>query len=215
MKPTVRTLLSIIMATSFVAAAVATPASAAQPSDKYNDMLKSLQKRMGKLTHDTWTASKRLEEIKRRLRGQGVSASKLVVLHENAMGSDFKLMSVLYKLDDNTIYFQDVDSGLLDSERPIEVLNDNIEPGNHRITVEMVYRGDSSIFSYMRWYTFRLRAAYTVHASTGKITSVKTSGYLKGDITYDLTERPSIRFDVGQLDFGRAGTGIKQGPAQK
>ncbi|HRE91349.1 MAG TPA: dihydrolipoamide acetyltransferase, partial [Myxococcota bacterium] len=65
----------------------------------------------------------------------------------------------------------------------------------------MVYRGDSSVFAYLKDYLFKLRASYTFYATKGKITTVRAIGFQKGDITYDLRERPSITFDVKQVSY--------------
>ena len=65
----------------------------------------------------------------------------------------------------------DNSSGVLDDDEPLEIFAGNVGPGNHSLTVEMVYRGDSMIFTYLRDYLFKLRASYTFYATKGKVTS--------------------------------------------
>ena len=89
-------------------------------------------------------------------------------------------------------------TGALDTDQPVEIFAGNVAPVNHNLHVEMIYRGDSSVFTYMNDYVFKLRANYTFYAPQGKITTVTSKGYLKGDVTYELTDRPSITFGVVQ-----------------
>jgi hypothetical protein len=92
-------------------------------------------------------------------------------------------------------------TGNLDDDEPLEIFSGNVAPGNHSLSVEMVYQGDSIFFTYLKDYVFKLRASYTFFASKGKITSVTSTGFLKGDITYNITDRPSIKFKVDQKSY--------------
>ena len=87
------------------------------------------------------------------------------------------------------------------SSSSLEIYNQTLTPGNHGLAVEMGYRGDSTVFAYLKDYEFKLRSSYTFYATKGKITTVRAIGYQKGDITYDLRERPSITFDVKQISY--------------
>ena len=69
-------------------------------------------------------------------------------------------------------------------------------PGNHTVSVVMVYRGNGfGIFSYLRGYVFTLRSSHTFTAEEGKQVRVKVTGYEKGGLITDLKDRPDIRFE--------------------
>ena len=77
-------------------------------------------------------------------------------------------------------------------------------PGNHLVSVVMVYRGNGyGIFSYLNGYVFTLRSSYTFRAEEGKQVRLKVVGFEKGGMTTDLKDRPAIRFDMELLDVKR------------
>ncbi|MFO0750265.1 MAG: dihydrolipoamide acetyltransferase [Myxococcota bacterium] len=174
----------------------------AAPADDIHDFqLRELEEKVLGLKEKVFRAKTRLLLLKERLLNDVIAEAKVVVFHENDMGSSFKPVQVLYHLDGEKIYFADDSSKLLDEQQTIEIFNQNMVPGNHVLAVEMVYRGDSAVFAYLKDYLFKLRASYTFYATKGKITTVRAIGYQKGDITYDLRERPSITFDVKQVSY--------------
>jgi len=174
----------------------------AAPADDIHDFqLRELEEKVVGLKEKVFRAKTRLLLLKERLLNDVIAEAKVVIFHENDMGSSFKPVQVLYHLDGEKIYFADDSSRLLEDQSSIEIFNQNMVPGNHVLAVEMVYRGDSSVFAYLKDYLFKLRASYTFYATKGKITTVRSIGYQKGDITYDLRERPSITFDVKQVSY--------------
>ena len=175
-----------------------TPPSNADAVHDYK--LRELEEKVVTLKEKVFRSKTRLLLLKERLLNDVIAEAKVVVFHENDMGSNFKPVQVLYHLDGEKIYFQD-NSELLDKKASLEIYNQNMTPGNHVLAVEMVYRGDSTVFAYLKDYEFKLRSSYTFYATKGKITTVRAIGYQKGDITYDLRERPSITFDVKQASY--------------
>jgi hypothetical protein len=119
------------------------------------------------------------------------------------MGGAFRLEQVVYYLDDNKIYFQDNRDGVLNDKEEFAIYDGNVVPGNHMISVEMVYRGSGSIFTYLKGYLFKIKSNYTFFASKGRIHKISVVGYEKGGITTDLEERPSVRYDVQQYQYSR------------
>jgi len=176
-----------------------TPPAAAD--DVHDYKLRELEEKVVTLKEKVFRSKTRLLLLKERLLNDVIAEAKVVIFHENDMGSSFKPVQVLYHLDGEKIYFQDDTTKLLEEQQNIEIFAQNMVPGNHVLAVEMVYRGDSSVFAYLKDYLFKLRASYTFYATKGKITTVRAIGYQKGDITYDLRERPSITFDVKQVSY--------------
>lgn len=178
------------------------PTSPPAAADEVHDFkLRELEEKVVTLKEKVFRSKTRLLLLKERLLNDVIAEAKVVIFHENDMGSSFKPVSVLYHLDGEKIYFQDDSTKLLEDTASFEIFNQNLVPGNHVLSVEMVYRGDSSVFAYLKDYLFKLRASYTFYATKGKITTVRAIGFQKGDITYDLRERPSITFDVKQVSY--------------
>ena len=93
-----------------------------------------------------------------------IAESRAVLMHRNEMGSFFLLQSVIYHLDNKKIYYQDNSNGLLGQRKEFELYNGSIVPGMHILSVEMVYRGNSSLFSYLEGYVFKLRSKCEFYA---------------------------------------------------
>ncbi len=188
------------------------PVAPPTPAGQVHDYkLRELEEKVVNLKEKVFRSKTRLLLLKERLLNDVIAEAKVVVFHENDMGASFKPVSVLYHLDGEKVYFQDDSSKILEDKQSIEIFNQNMVPGNHVLAVEMVYRGDSSVFAYLKDYEFKLRSSYTFYATKGKITTVRAIGYQKGDITWDLRERPSITFDVKQVSY----TADQNGPVDE
>ncbi len=94
------------------------------------------------------------------------------------------------------IYYQDNANGLLNSRREFEIYNGSVIPGNHSLSVEMVYQGNSDLFSYLKGYVFKLKSSYTFYATKGRITEVAVVGYERGGLGTDLEDKPYIKYEV-------------------
>jgi hypothetical protein len=179
--------------------AVTMPPSTA--SEQYDAQLRELEEKVVTLKEKIFRSKTRLLLLKERILNDVIAEAKVVIHHVDDMGSSFRPIKVHYRLDGESLRMIDNTNGELDTDEPVEVFSGNVGPGNHSLTVEMVYRGDSMIFTYLRDYLFKLRASYTFYATKGKITTIRSSGFLKGDITYNLTDRPSIKFQVSQTSY--------------
>jgi hypothetical protein len=169
--------------------------------EQYDLKVRELEEKVVNLKEKIFRTKTRLLLLKERILNDVIAEAKLVVVHQNEMGASFKPEQVYYRLDGEDLKLLDNATGLLSGRDPVEIFSGNVAPGNHNLTVEMVYRGDSAVFSYLKDYLFRLRANYTFYATKGKVTTLQSVGYLKGDITYDLTTRPSIKFKVSQKSY--------------
>ncbi len=74
------------------------------------------------------------------------------------------------------------------------------------LTVYMVYRGQSSVFSYIEGIKVKLKANYVFKAEEGKVTRVDVKGFDKGGVTAQFEKRPGVKFDSNYLDFTEIGT---------
>jgi hypothetical protein len=185
------------------------PASESAPAAKpakpgtraYDHKLRALEERVVNLKEKIFRTKTRLLLLKERILNDVIAEARLVVNHLDDMGGSFKPVQVYYRLDGEDLKLLDNATGALDTDEPVKIFAGNVAPGNHNLQVEMIYRGDSAIFTYMNDYVFKLRANYTFYATKGKVTTLTSKGYLKGDVTYDLTDRPSITFGVAQRSY--------------
>ena len=102
------------------------------------------------------------------------------------------------------------DGGALDAKREFEVFNGSIVPGNHTISVHMVFRGHGyGIFSYLKGYTFKVRSSHTFTAAEGRQNAITVKAFEKGNITTELKDRPAVKFKVNLYSVGASKGGKK------
>jgi hypothetical protein len=179
-------------------AANETPAAGSGADDTEHAIkLRGLEERVNDLKERIFRSKARLILLRETVLNGVISGAKAVIVHRNEMGSSFALESVAYALDGAPIYNKTDAHGDLDEKEEIELFNGSIVPGNHNLSVFMVYRGNGyGVFSYLKGYQFKIKSSYAFTAEEGKVTTVKIVGYEKGGITTDLKDRPAIRYDV-------------------
>jgi hypothetical protein len=182
--------------------AVAQDASAATVGDRrYEHELREIEERVIGLKEAVFKAKTRLMLLQEEILQNVIAEARAVIVHHNDMGSTFTLERVVYYLDTNRIYVQDNRDGQLDENEKFEIFDGNVVPGNHLLTVEMDYRGNGTLFSYLDGYRFQLKANYTFFAAKGRVLQLTVVGYQKGDLTTDLKDRPSIKFQTQQFQY--------------
>jgi len=177
----------------------APPAAAPQSADELADLkVKTLEERVNDLKEKVFRTKARLMNLQEMVVGGDVtSGARAVLFHRNEMGAEFRLESVTYTLDGAPIFTKVDREGDLDKRDQFEIFNGRVVPGNHQITVKIVYRGHGfGVFSYLDDYRFKVQSAYVFSAEPGKTTQVKVVGFEKGGITAELKDRPAVRYDV-------------------
>jgi len=167
----------------------------------YNMKLRELEEKVVGLKEKIFKSKTRLLLLKEQILHNVIAEARAVIIHNNDMGPSFTLEQVLYYLDNDKIYYQDNKDGVLDEKTEFEIFNGNVLPGNHMVSVELVYRGNGTLFSYIDGYMFKIRSNYTFYASKGRITQIKVVGYERGGITTDLEQKPYVRYDVQQFRY--------------
>jgi len=177
-------------------------------SSGYNLKIRNLEEKVNELKEKIFRSKARLLLLKETVLHGRISGSKAVLVHRNEMGASFRLEQVIYSLDGAPI-FQKVDQdGDLDEKEQFEIFNGAIVPGDHNLSVQMVYRGHGfGIFSYLQGYVFKIRSSFTFNAEEGKVVRLTAVGFEKGGITTDLQERPDIRFELELLKEDPAAEG--------
>lgn len=170
-------------------------ASANSGDDAYRIKITDLQGRVNELKEKIFRTKTRLAILKESILSTTIAGSEARVVHKNEMGASFNLEKIIYSMDGSPVYSK-ADAEYLSEQKELKIFDGPIVPGNHTVSVVMVYRGNGfGIFSYLRGYVFTLRSSHTFHAEEGKRIQVKVVGYEKGGISTDLKDRPDIRFE--------------------
>lgn len=180
------------------------PAAAAGGQSNYNLKLMALEQRVNELKERIFRSKARLNLLKETvLHGRGIG-SRAVISHKNEMGSTFRLIAVTYAVDGSEIYSKSDEGGSLDKKKEFEVFNGSITPGNHTISVKMIFRGHGyGIFSYLKGYRFTVRSSHTMTAGEGRRTVLTVRAYEKGNsVTTQMKDRPAIKIDTKIYDLG-------------
>jgi len=170
---------------------------------EYKDRLREMEEGVVRLKEKIYKTKVRLNLLKERILSNVVAEAWAVITHNNRMSSAFALDQVLYYLDGKKLYFKRNTDDFLDDNRTIEVFRGNVVPGNHTLTVEMLYTGKGKFFTYLKGYKFKITSKYTFYTSRGRIVKLDVTGYEKGGPTYSLEEKPAIKFKVVQLPFNK------------
>lgn len=159
--------------------------------------LRGLEERVNDLKERVFRSKARLILLRETVLNGVISGAKAHLVHRNEMGSSFSLESASYTLDNQPILSRIDNNGDLADREEIELFNGSIVPGNHTLSVNLVYRGNGyGVFSYLQGYTFKIRSSYVFTAEEGKLTSIRIVAFEKGGFTTDLKDRPAIRYDV-------------------
>lgn len=173
-------------------------AAAATGDGTYTVRLRDLEHRVNELKEQVFRDKARLDLLKETVLHQVNAASRARIVHRNEMGSMYSLVKLVYALDGAEIFSKTDDAGHLGDTKEFEIFNGMLVPGNHTLTVLMIYQGNGfGVFSYLKGYKFNVRASNTFTAAEGKLTDLKVVGFEKGNpITTDPKDRPAIDFRV-------------------
>lgn len=181
------------------AAPTAPAAASPQNAEEQNDLkVRTLEERVSDLKEKIFRTKARLMNLQEMVIGGDITTgAKAVLVHRNEMGSSFYLESVAYALDGAPVYSKADQDGDLEKREEFEVFNGRIVPGNHQLSVQLVYRGHGfGLFSYLEGYRFKVQSSYTFNAEPGKALTIKVVGFEKGGLTAELKDRPAVRYDV-------------------
>ncbi len=181
----------------------AAPSAAGKSEKDYKVRLREMEEQVVGLKEKIYAAKTRLVLLKEKILSNVVAEAWAIIVHKNEISSAFTLDQVMYYMDGKKKFFMPNKDGILDKQRSIEIFSGSVVPGNHTITVEMVYKGTGKVFTYLQGYKFKITSKYTFYASQGRIVKIQVVGYEKGDFTYSLEERPAVKFKVSQYQFNK------------
>lgn len=162
----------------------------------YEARLKALREQVEQLKGRAFDAKTRLMLLGEQVLSNLIADARAVIVHKNDASSLLTLEEVVYFLDNQKIYYQSNRDGGLDANREFVVFEGSLSPGHHVLSVEMVYRGNGKVFTYLSGYVFQVKSAFSFYAAKGYETRVQAVGYEKGGLTAPLEDRPSVRFEM-------------------
>ncbi|PRP91333.1 hypothetical protein ENSA5_55990 [Enhygromyxa salina] len=175
--------------------------SSRRESEIYGARIDGLQGEVDDLKERIFRSKARLSVLKETVLHGVLAGSRVIIVHRNLMGSQFRLTKLAVILDGAQIYARTDDSGALDQEDELTVLDGNIVPGPHTITVELTYQGQGfGVFSYLNGYTFESRSSHNFTARENGALRLMSSGFEKGNITTEMKDRPSVDWQEIPLD---------------
>ncbi len=177
--------------------AATAPAAAAPASEgAYSVRLRDLERRVNELKEQVFRSKARLNLLKETVLHGVIAGARATIIHRHEMGAMYTPVKYTYALDGAEIYSKADESGKLVDQKEFEVFNGSITPGNHTLSVQMVYQGNGfGVFSYLKGYKFTAKSSHTFTATEGKQIQLKVIGVEKGNpITTDPKDRPSIDF---------------------
>ncbi len=190
------------------ASAVPAPSSGAS----YTVRLHDLERRVNELKEQIFRSKARLNLLKETVLHGVIAGSRALITHRNEMGSTYTLIKLVYALDGAEIFAKSDENGHIADTQEFEIFNGNIVPGNHTLSVLMVYQGNGyGVFSYLKGYKFNVKDSHTFAAAEGKQTQLKVVGYEKGNpITTDPKDRPAVDFRENIVVDKNAGGGAAE-----
>jgi hypothetical protein len=177
----------------------------------YGVRLRDLEQRINELKEQIFRSKARLSLLAETVLQGVVAGGQARIVHENKMGSSYKLVKVVYALDGAPIFNKADEEGSLGDREEFDIYNGSIVPGEHTLTVKLEYRGNGyGIFSYLKGYRFKVSSSHTFTAPEGKATTLQVVGYEKGGPTAPLEERPAIRY-VERVTEGAQAPAVQAG----
>ena len=166
--------------------------------------LRELEQRVNELKERVFRSKARLNLLKETVLHGVIAGSRAIIRHKNEMGSAFRLVQLIYAVDGTQILSKGGEDGGLDGKREFQVFSGSIVPGNHTISVQMVFQGHGyGIFSYLKGYRFTVKSSHTFTAGEGRQTVITVRAYEKGNVTTELKDRPAIKFETNLYKVGK------------
>ncbi len=172
------------------------PRSAEAEQSTYNIRLRDLERRVDDLKEQVFRSKARLNLLKETVLHGVIAGARAVIINRNEMSSIFQPIRIVYALDGAEIFAKSDDTGKLGEQKEMEIFNGSLLPGNHTLSVTIVYQGNGfGVFSYLKGYKYTVRKSNSFSVPEGKVTTLKVVGIEKGNaLTTDPKDRPDLDF---------------------
>ena len=170
-------------------------------TEVYGERLDALQEDVGDLKDRIFRSKARLALLKETVLHGVMAGSRVVLVHRNIMGSQFRLSEIKYSLDGAQVFARGESSGSIDEKDEIIIFDGNIVPGPHTVSIELTYKGRGfGVFSYLNGYTFESRSSHSFTAPENAALRLVSIGYEKGNLTTEMRDRPAVDWQTVPLD---------------
>lgn len=168
--------------------------SAEQSSEVHS--LRSVEQEVDQLKERVFR-SKATLQLLRELVVEGASlGSRVVLWYQNDLSAAYKVESVQYFLDGESVYSRIDPGGSFASEKEIQIAERSSSPGMHTLQVQAVLRGNGyGVFSYLRTYTFNVQSNYSFQVEDGQITVVRAILDDQGGLLRSFVDRPTVAYE--------------------
>ncbi|MBZ0273634.1 hypothetical protein K8I61_16470 [bacterium] len=158
--------------------------------------LEALEERLTALKEQMLQSKSSLKQLLEQVRMGSVSLISVSMLHTHEVGPTFELESMIYTLDGFQIYeAESTETVKLDDLKEFPVYEGSLLPGEHLLTVDMVYRGRGyGIFSYLKEYLFKVKSRYVFEVQEGEVLTLHVTSYDEGSFLTSLKDRLKVRF---------------------
>jgi hypothetical protein len=190
-----------------------TASEAASGGAGYDIRLRQLRERVEDLKGRVFDSKTKLMLLREQILQNLIVEARATISHVNETSSALVLEEVLYFLDNEKIYYQSNRDGALDKKKEFSVYGGSVSPGNHILNVEVVYRGNGKVFTYLSGYVFRVKSSFPFFATKGREVHVRSIAYERGGAASRLEDRPSVRFEMQQQKVVEGAAGGVPGAA--
>ncbi|MCC6157405.1 MAG: hypothetical protein IT350_05080 [Deltaproteobacteria bacterium] len=159
--------------------------------------MKQFEERLEAVRDRVLKSKASLKQLLDQLRMGSVSLISFSILHTHEVGATFQLETMTYMLDGYEIYTAvSSDDNDLENLKAAPVYDGSLLPGEHLLTVDMVYRGKGyGLFSYLSQYLFKVKARYVFTVQEGDVVTLKVTSYDQGAFLTSLRDRLQVRFE--------------------
>jgi len=169
----------------------------------YNVKVKELEERINELKEKLFRTKTRLMLLEETMLGGVIGGAKLVIRHHNEIGGFLKLESAAYFLDSRPLYRKADVGGDLDKQKVIEIYNNPVNSSTHMLSVYLVFKGQSSVFTYVEGFAVTLKSSKTFTAKDGKVCVIDVYAYDKGGMFMAMKDRPGIKYSINYKNMSQ------------
>jgi len=161
------------------------------------EQLEALKERLGDLKERMLKSKASLKQLLDQIRMGSVSLISFSILHTHDVGLTFELETLSYTLDGFQVFSAVSDeNNNLDHLKDFPVYEGSLLPGEHLLTVDMVFRGKGyGIFSYLNQYLFKVKGRYVFSVQEGDVVTLHVTSYDEASFLTSLKDRLKIRFE--------------------
>lgn len=162
-----------------------------------DDEMREFEERMQAIRERVLKSKASLRQLLDQLRMGSVSLISFSILHSHDVSATFELETMTYTLDGYEIYTAVTsDENKLDALEEFPVYEGSLLPGEHLMTVDMIYRGKGyGLFSYLNQYLFKVKSRYVFTVTEGDVVTLRVTSYDQGSFLTSLKDRLKVRFE--------------------